>query len=72
MLTEIEEFVSSVDKSYRSLMREPQDINYTDIEENKDPIDLLSDYFGGTKIELAMTTLQLLLSKLRDKDSKRE
>ena len=39
MLTEIEEFVSSVDKSYRSLIREPQDINYTDTEEKKDPIE---------------------------------
>ena len=39
MLTEIEEFVSSVDKSYRSLMREPQDINHSYQEEKKDPIE---------------------------------
>ena len=42
------------------------------LRENKDRIDRLSDCFGGTKIELAMTNLQLSLSKLRDKDSKQE
>ena len=37
---------------------------------SKERIDHLSDCFGGTKMELEMTTGQLLLSRLREVDSK--
>tara|TARA_B100000780_G_C20829575_1_gene329629 strand:- start:36 stop:269 length:234 start_codon:yes stop_codon:yes gene_type:complete len=39
---------------------------------SKERIDHSFGCFGGTKMELEMTTFQLSLSKLREEDSKRE
>ena len=38
---------------------------------SKERIDHLSDCFGGTKMELEMTTGQLSLNRLKEVDSKR-